>query len=709
MSNKELFLSTNNLKENFQTVADEILKNTGYNISRHRSLETKFNSMAQIILNKTNQEEQTLLILNTKLQESSVLFFQKVIKKNKNSKQNIEFSGDINSNKSLNANSNLDNQMTQLIDSRNQLVDTPGATENYMPRPVNPSSEYNTINQGSSELDKLYQTQSQSIKVPTNNGNNINSNNINSNNINSNNNNNTTDGYNIRQFNMDTDTFNTLSFDNEKDLPLYQNISTLQQQDNSNPMELMTQVEQARQQNVDNYNLLNEQQRNLAKSITTQGDRDIVLERNNTDATTKIDQTLVEPKLLHQHNLEWQDRMLKDIDTRTVSNNIVSNLDKKLDDLLQSKLINLQKDSQPEYQDRINYISVNSVDRKWENDMEDESRYSFQVKFNASSDFSGAGINTNFKNVVSVELVSAILPVDAHIESFDTRIYLNIMKYPYLLLNIEELDGVFRGTNINNDKAFSTLVFDKFHNSEILSADMISGNVSVSAGKTSFVNEFKRGYIRYNPAYFEKKRYYNAPLASLNKLSINLTDPRGNRFNTLGDTNTIDSIVFSDALSAIGSTLELTATNGFPNTDSTSHKMIKITSTKHFSNRMFRIGDRIMIKNYTTTGSGANNSKFINFINREEGHIIINLEQERFDLVGDNKGQISELYIAPPGDLDSNKENLDATTYFDSSVDTGGYSGDSASFINMDLQTHFLFRIVTRAVNVSNITKPINV
>ena len=341
--------------------------------------------------------------------------------------------------------------------------------------------------------------------------------------------------------------------------------------------------------------------------------------------------------------------------------------------------------------------------------MADESRYNFQVKFNASSDFSGAGINTNFKNVVSVELVSAILPVDAHIESFDTRIYLNIMKYPYLLLNIQELDGVFRGTNVNNDKAFSTLVFDKFHNSEILSSDMISGNVSVSSGKTSFVNEFKRGYIRYNPAYFEKKRYYNAPLASLNKLSINLTDPRGNRFNTLADTNTIDSLEFSNTLSTIGSTLELTASYGFPNTDSSAHKMIKITSTKHFSNRMFRIGDRIMIKNYTLTGSGSNNSKFINFINREEGHIIINLEQERFDIFGDNKGQISELYIAPPGDLDTDKENLDTATYYDSNVDTGNYVGDSASFINMDLQTHFLFRIVTRVVDVSNVTKPINV
>ena len=74
MSNKELFLSPNNLKENFQTVADEILKNTGYNISRHRSLELKFNSMAEIVLNKTNEEERTLIVLNTKLQEALYIF-----------------------------------------------------------------------------------------------------------------------------------------------------------------------------------------------------------------------------------------------------------------------------------------------------------------------------------------------------------------------------------------------------------------------------------------------------------------------------------------------------------------------------------------------------------------------------------------------------------------------------------------------------------
>lgn len=713
MSNTELFLSSNNLKENFQTVADEILKTTGYNISKHSSLERKFNSMATIIINKTPEEERTLGILNNKLQLNSVTYFKKVIHKNsKGRKNNINTPlpnlEDLNSQLGLNNQNNLpgtglvenklnssdsgniNQQMNQLMDQRRTLNDNQlGSTDAYMPRPMNPSNEYASDDQRSKELEEMYQSQSNNINVTElNKGTNA--------------------EYNIQPFTLSNDMFNNLNFDDEKDLPLYQNISTLQETETSNPMELMNLAEQSRKQEINNYKNIEMRQNNLASNIINQGERDIVLERNNTDATTKIDQTLVEPKLLHQKNEAWQNKMLNHIDNTMVNNNIVSNLDKTLDTLLQNKLVKLQREAQPEYQDRISYISVNSLDRKWESDTT-ESRYNFQVKFNPSSDFTGAGINSSYKNVVSVELVSSILPVDTHIEPFDTRIYLNIMKYPYLLLSIEELDGVFSGTNISNDKAFATLVFDKFHNSEILSSDLISSNVSVSTGKTSFTNEFKRGFIRYNPAYFEKKRYYNAPLASLNKLSISLTDPRGNRFNTLSDTNTINDLVFSDDLDTIASTLELTASNGFPNTSSGSHKMIKITSTKHFSNRMFRIGDRILIKNYTISGSGGNNSKFMNFINRDEGHIIINLEQERADKLSTNKGQINILYISPPGDLDSDKEALDTNTYYDSGVDTSSYTGDSASLINMDLQSHFLFRIVTREANVSNVTKPINV
>ena len=266
-------------------------------------------------------------------------------------------------------------------------------------------------------------------------------------------------------------------------------------------------MEESRKQ-IDNYNLINQTQDEMRQNIMMYGKKDIILERNNTDAITKIDQTQIDPKLIHQKVDDWQSRMNKHVEQNVVDSNLVSVLDNRLDTILQNKIKQLQIEAQPDYIERVHYISVNSADRKWETDTTDDSRYNFQVKFNASSDFSGAGINTNYKNIISVELVNAILPLDAHIEPFDTRLYLNVMKYPYLLLRIEELDGVFRGTNINNDRAFATLVFDKFHNSEVLSSDQITSNVNSSV-KTNFSNEFKRGFIRFNPAYFEKKKYYN--------------------------------------------------------------------------------------------------------------------------------------------------------------------------------------------------------
>jgi len=180
MSNTELFLSSNNLKENFQTVADEILKTTGYNISRHQSLETKFNSMATIIISKTPDEERTLGILNTKLQMNSVTYFQKVIQTNnkkKGARNNIQHNLNTTLNNTPNTindfNQTLDlpnngpkmnQQMDQLMNSRRQLNDRGNdSTDAYMPRPINPSDGYINTSQRSKELEDLYKSHSTEI------------------------------------------------------------------------------------------------------------------------------------------------------------------------------------------------------------------------------------------------------------------------------------------------------------------------------------------------------------------------------------------------------------------------------------------------------------------------------------------------------------------------------------------------------------------
>ena len=334
-----------------------------------------------------------------------------------------------------------------------------------------------------------------------------------------------------------------------------------------------------------------------------------------------------------------------------------------------------------------------------------------KVKFNQNSDYQGsATIAHMYRNVVSVELVSAILPMDTHIEPFDTRIYMGLSRYPYLLLRIDELDNVFRGTNNWVDKAFSTLLFDKAFHTNTLSTEYIAtAGIINSAPKTSFQSEYLRGFMKYNPAYFEKKKFYNNPLASLNRMSLSITDPRGNFVNKQKDVLNIANIAYTAELGTIvsASVFDLFATKGWPRSEPTINKMIKIRTATYFSNRLFRMGDRVIIKNIIiAAGGGVDNSRFLAFINRDEGHVIINLDVEK----DDNYGYINQLYISPPGEMDDNNNTVVAGSFYDeTNINLANIVYSSARLIDIDMQTQLLFRIVTRDPDTSTTLQPINV
>jgi hypothetical protein len=285
------------------------------------------------------------------------------------------------------------------------------------------------------------------------------------------------------------------------------------------------------------------------------------------------------------------------------------------------------------------------------------------------------------------------------------------MKYPYLLLRIDELDSVFRGTNNWVDRAFSTLIFDKVFFSSVLSTEYISGagtSIVNSTPKQGFTSEYNRGFMKFNPAYFEKKKFYNNPLASLNSMSISITDPRGNFINTQSDVLTNTAITFTGTLDTIGATLELGASNAYPFSTHSKHKMIKIETTTYFSNRLVRVGDRILVRNFTMNTTGTNNSRFTTFINREEGHTIINLDLETNGTdETKNRGFIKNLYISPPGTLNALNQTVDGDTNYYTNLDFT--SATYGTLINIDLQSHLLFRIVTRDPDTSNTLKPINI
>ena len=95
-----------------------------------------------------------------------------------------------------------------------------------------------------------------------------------------------------------------------------------------------------------------------------------------------------------------------------------------------------------------------------------------------------------------------------------------------MLVHIEELDGVYLSTNKNITTAFGKIVFEKDWSSDR--------------------SRYRNSFVRFGPSSKEAiKRFIPAPLASLNKLSISLLTPQGQRLQYDNDISIYHYIVIS--------------------------------------------------------------------------------------------------------------------------------------------------------------------
>lgn len=697
MNNTETFLSNTNLQQHYKFVTQEVKKRTGINIDRYPNMSNQFQKMALIIAKKRNNQNVPLSELNSDLKNHCTNYFcQQLVKKREERKQN--------NNQFMNDNDN--NKYNNIISQRNNdaNIHTP---IDFEPKNLILSNK-NINKQDNSKLTKVLEN----ALLERGQINDIADTNIPDN-----------EKPNILPFNLNDDVANMLSsIEPGEDLPLYQNVMELSQ--NNDPMQRLAQIEKDRQntQTLENttsildYRKLDtqEQQKMAKKFMTNRGENDIIHQRNMTDAITLNQQTEIKQAAeLYRVSDEGRKKMIDRMTNSSISGNDVRSLSPLIDNVLLEKLITLQRDLQPKYIEKVNYIIINSIDRDWFNT--NETRYNFKVNFRPHSTHTGAGIQDLFRNITSVELVNAILPQDNVHIPFDCRPYLDILHFPYLLLQIPEFSDVFRGTNNNNDRAFSVLIYDKQHDSSVLSNDFITGGNSIVNGtpSTQFYKEYRKTFYKYTPAYFEKKNYYNQPLASLGYMTLILATPAGEKINALNDVLTINDIKYTSAISGLTEgNFEYDLSHSYPNDGSaTSRKYVRIETTSSFSNKLFRLGDNIRIQGYDIQGSGTNNTRFINFINRIEGHYILNTDIT--DLTpGGNQGFTGNIYIAPPGDLNNTLDGLDTNTYYDeTNIDLSNYSTNSnvGKLINGNLQTHFLFKINTREGDVAQVTMPMNV
>lgn len=764
MSSLGAFLSSDNLKYNYQFLQQKVEQRTGINPKKYPDLEKQFNAMANVFANKmvTNgtpeYELNNLATMNNKLIEHAANFFcEKIQAKRSPSRQSMaQQQQQVQQNQGpvlmdnkpvgayfnneqgftmLESNDDISGAYSQLVQHRNTELNKNARSTFDMPVSVSAREAAKSDNSSlAKQLKNMMLERAEVNQTPADTQS-------------------SATGINkvsqsgILAFNIDDDISNLLSINEPgADLPLYQNIMDLQSPLPIN--ERMQALEQERSMIINPASYQNQSQNasssnnfmNISNSINpfassaknstsiaqiTQKrgemspyDDSIIADsftmpKNNTNAQTMNQKTEIYPgQTLDQISNQGQQQLLQNMERGTIGTNDMANIRPFSDNILIEKILAMQRDMQPKYAERTNYIIANSLDRDWFNT--DETRYRFRVNFRPTDpEFKGAGIQDLYRNVTSIELVNALIPQDCVNIPFDTRIYIDILNFPYLLLQIQEFSDVFRGTNSHNDRAFSVLIFDKQHDSSVLSSDYISGSNTIvqTDPKTQFYREYRKTFYKYTPAYFEKKVFFNQPMASLPHMSINLTTPAGENLYTDSDVLSITSV---STIQLSAADLEYSDAVSYPNDNSgyASRSYIRIETTSSFSNKIFRLGDLIRIQGFTCAAA-ANSNRLIEFMNRESGHYILNTDKCLVGLQSAtnlNQGYTSNIYIAPPGNLNSTNTGLDTGSYYISSgLPTTPWTQTKAKLININLQTHLLFKINTREGDVSPLSKPINV
>ncbi len=373
--------------------------------------------------------------------------------------------------------------------------------------------------------------------------------------------------------------------------------------------------------------------------------------------------------------------------------------------------------------DIINYkenefnLHVYSADRNWLVNT-GESRYNFSVNFNPGN-ITGATFRPNpatqikFKNITRIELVKALIPVegvqvlidrDASGSGFTTSVNTNALSFPYLMVRVPELDTNNYGTNYNIDNAFGVIQYD---------ANWFTDSQNVVQ---------RNGFLAMIPKFLKCQRvYYPTPLATLQKMSIQLQRPDGNLVSDTLDTLDISGFVLSNSIASTYKTQY--AANGAAAGYS---QYIWISTKTYFSRFMFTVGDRIQLKGTAFASNFAGNTAvsqaFISFLERPEGHLVVNVGRYAPDSYGVNFYTTGVNTVGYANFIIIDAQYNDPTTGSTSIAPFGGVATNTfatalvgatgsvaaGKLINLSRQVQLCFRVITRDFDGASRLRPDN-
>jgi hypothetical protein len=308
-------------------------------------------------------------------------------------------------------------------------------------------------------------------------------------------------------------------------------------------------------------------------------------------------------------------------------------------------------------------------------------------------------------------MVKAIVPA----EGIDTLIFqveqgirpqnLTILSLPSISINIDELESNMFGTDDTLDRAFATLQYD---------AQWFGNSIN-----NNYINNLPNpGFYAMIPKFLKCQRIYNpTPLATLQKMTIQLNRPNGSLVSSTLDTLDISGI-FSCAVPPTGTSISNYFTTA--KIDSNGNSLYYFIQTKtYFSINNFYRGDTIQIKGINTSLISSNDTAKSDFKNYFENSVSLTIMDVANKYIGDsiiyggsynlqnyaNYLIVQARYTDPTlGDIFEPSTYTIKVNPFGGSSTTGIALEDAikdvtftgARLINLTKQTQLTFRVITR-------------
>ncbi len=372
-----------------------------------------------------------------------------------------------------------------------------------------------------------------------------------------------------------------------------------------------------------------------------------------------------------------------------------------------SQQVVIKDDDVVAYKETENNLYVYSADRDWYGATNTtDNRYNFYVSFDPANNKQTFGLNpaanVKFRNIVRIEFVKAIIPaegLDVIIQqdasgspTYSTSNVTNSLSFPYLNLRVGEFDANNYGTDNNLDNAFAVLQYD----------------ANWGADTT---NSAYKGYYAFIPKSMKAQREWKpTPLATLTRLTLRLERPDGTLVQSGLDTNSVADVVGSNEAGAL-STVYYTPAGS-------AARYIFVKTSTYFSQFAVQKGDRILFQQFVATNVTYPEAalQMMNYMNQTSGLVVVGIANDTVaagtivmgaNTVGYANYIVFEVEMADPttGSTAVNPFGANAT---DHNAFLAGSTTYSGKLINLNRQTQFVFRVITRELDAATRLRPDN-